>query len=663
MDKDDDSSNKYTAGSSFLRPQHEPVVEEKDSGGAVGCSSSPSSTTSSKHLPQQQQQPHCRVWLQLQQSSNPFLWMTGSVICDEQFKLDDAPLSTSLVRKSEIKNIMEFPSSKIWGGRRKNQQQRGGGGNFSLLGGGGGSVFRRKQKMDSDETDKQQKSDNLLLRVQHACSSGDGDGHVDCNSPTLPHVITPHEWLSSTSCRRGWGLGRLLQPNKGGKITVRQQIVGCSMQSMNEEQKEGEGECEKKVNVGENEYELARQGWMQPPVLKLCVKIDTGGVQDHEKLTSAPWLVLEDNWTTCKSLGDLWHMSPVTESNHLQPRSQEQTAAMRGGGSIQGSWVGKESMGPVPISLLFDIVIAVDAKMISDIEPLPAAPNLKNAMYIQRGMSREIDSFTKALLILQRLRDLIPPPPILEGSSVTVNNNVDNIGQEETIDWTNPQLVDMLCEILEDPVCIGFGAVPCWVDAIFCGGGEFFIPWSMRLEYFRRTAFGPTRGLEWLQASKDIISTEKTIPSNGPPRQESNMNRVKDVIWVHRETLIADAEAIMRLYGTVWSGLALPTLGLSTVLEYHFLGEKGLGSGVAASFYTSVAGKLYERGGDSCLGLWVDPERQDSKDEHIFHPNGLFPAPLPSDPDKIFEVLSYFRLIGRLAARYDEYLRLHSFHS
>ncbi len=657
VDEEDSGSNTFAAGSSFLHPQHELMVEEEEKGsdGVLGCSSPPSSMPSGKQT-LQQRQPGCRVWLQLH--SYPF-WVTGSVVCDGQFKLDDTPpLSHSLVGKSEIKNVMEFPSSKIWGGKRKNQQQqcdRSGNSSPLGVGGGGGSVFRRKQKNDSDETDKhQQESDNLLLRAR-VCS-GDGVGHVDCNRPTAPHVTTPHEWLSSTSYRRGWELGRLIQHNKGGKMAVRQHVVGCNGQNMDLEQKEREGECEKNVNVGENEYELAKQGWMQPPTLKLCIKIDTGGgVQDHDNLTSTPWLVLEDNWTICKSLGDLWHMSPVTESNDFQLGSREPNAARRVG--IMRSLVGKETMGPVAMSLLFDVVME---------NGTPAAPSLKNAMYIHRGMSRELDSFTKSLLILQRLRNLIPIPPIIEGSSrAAVSSNVDNIGQEEgVIDWISPQLADMLSEILEDPVCIGFGAVPCWVDAIFCGGGESFIPWSMRLEYFRRTAFGPTRGLEWLQASKEFTSMGKSIPSNGPPRQERNTNRLKDVVLVHRETLIIDAEAIMRLYGAVWSGLASPVLSLSTVLEYHFSGEKGLGSGVAATFYTSVAGKLYERGDESSrLGLWVDPERQGSKDDHIFHPNGLFPAPLPSNRDKVFEVLHYFRLIGRLVARYDKRLHIHSFYS
>ncbi len=636
-----------TGSCSHLRPQ----LEEEDAG-VLGCNPLPSSTTSNKHLPQkQQQQSNYRVWLQ--QSSNPFLWVSGSVVGKKEFRLDDAPPNASLVRRSEIKNVMEFPSAKMRGGKRKNHQQRG---SIAFL---GGSASRQKHKKDSDGTDRQGRTMNdLMLRVQHACSAAaDGDDdQVDCISPISPRITTPHDWLSSTpelhsppSQRGGWGLGRLMQPNQGGKM-AKQWVVGfgSSRYYVNEQEGGGATAACKKVNAGENEYKLAKQGWMQPPILKLCVKIDAS----MDQMTSAPWLELEDTWTICKSLGDLWHMSPVTESNHLAPLAQVQTTT-RGSGGILGSRVEKEGTGPAAICLFFDIVVAADSKMINDIEPLPAAPGLKNATFIQHGMSRETDPFCKALLLLRKLRDLVPPsPPILEGGSIeAVNNNVDNIGQEETTaEWINPQLVDMLSEILDDPVCIGSGAVPCWVDAIFCGGGAFLIPWSMRLEYFRRTAFGPMRGLEWLHAANDAAtSVEKKLPSNSPPQQESNTSRVKDTVLVNRETLLADADATMRFYGRVWAGLACPSLGLSTVLECRFSGEKGLGSGVTASFYASVAGMLYERG--SCQGIWVDPERQGSQDEHIFHPNGLFPAPLPSDPNRALHVLSKFRLIGRLAAR------------
>ncbi len=649
---DDSSSNKCTAGSSSCSSQL-----EEDSAGVVGCSSSSSSVTSSKHLLYQQRQ-HCRIWLQ--QSSNPFLWVTGSVVNDQQFRLDDAPPSAPLVSQREIQNVMEFPSAKIWGGKRKNQKQLS---KFAFL---GGSMSQKKQQKDYVGTDKQE-TDNLRLRVQHACGGGDGDGneHMDFRCPTSPHVVTPHSWLSSTpelsssSSRRRWGLGRLIQPDQGEKM-ARQQVTEYSTR-YNLNRQDGGGTCEK-VNAGENEYELARQGWMQPPILKLCVKIDTGV---HELTSPTPWLELEDSWTICKSLGDLWHISPVTKSNNhvLSPIEQVQTVTRGsggggGGGTLGSRVVGKEDTGHVAIRLLFDIVVADNSKSVSDIASLPAAPALTNTMFIQRGVGREMNPFSKAILLLRRLRDLIPPqsspPQTLEGGVVLRPNFVENnVGQEEITEWTNPKLVDTLSEILEDPVFIGFGAVPCWVDAIFCGGGAFLIPWSMRLEYFRRTAFGPVRGLEWLLSAKDTTtSAERNLPSSGPPRQESNTNRVKDTVVVHRETLLADAEAIMRVYGSrISSGLAFPAFGLSTVLEYRFSGEKGLGSGVTASFYTSIASRLYERGSCQGLGLWVDPERQGSQGEHIFHPNGLFPAPLPSDPDDTLRTLSYFRLIGRLAAR------------
>lgn len=59
------------------------------------------------------------------------------------------------------------------------------------------------------------------------------------------------------------------------------------------------------------------------------------------------------------------------------------------------------------------------------------------------------------------------------------------------------------------------------------------------------------------------------------------------VLQVSRSQLLQHAEQVMSMY--------TPS---KAVLEFRFAGEKGLGAGVTASFYSAVAAELQKRAGN-----------------------------------------------------------------
>ncbi|CAM9610310.1 unnamed protein product [Phaeothamnion confervicola] len=118
-------------------------------------------------------------------------------------------------------------------------------------------------------------------------------------------------------------------------------------------------------------------------------------------------------------------------------------------------------------------------------------------------------------------------------------------------------------------------------------------------------------------------------------------------IQVSRGHLLQHAEQIMRAYATS-----------KAQLEFRFQGERGMGAGVTASFYSAVAAELRRRSVNLKAPMWVDSDTAGDKDGFVTHPMGLFPRPVPPvdvagrEWHQLRRVsLGRFRFLGRLAGR------------
>lgn len=108
---------------------------------------------------------------------------------------------------------------------------------------------------------------------------------------------------------------------------------------------------------------------------------------------------------------------------------------------------------------------------------------------------------------------------------------------------------------------------------------------ELRFRAFQATAFGWTRNVNWVIAeSAKSHSNSSNFPS---------IPIKKDRGIIHRRHLLKSAQAIIENFGCQYSAL-----------DIVFADEKGYGSGVTASFYSSVADLLHTIEENTVLPCW-----------------------------------------------------------
>ncbi|CAN0542160.1 unnamed protein product, partial [Ectocarpus sp. 12 AP-2014] len=175
-------------------------------------------------------------------------------------------------------------------------------------------------------------------------------------------------------------------------------------------------------------------------------------------------------------------------------------------------------------------------------------------------------------------------------------------------------------------LAVAAGFLPPWVDALL-SGFPFLLPLDLRLRYFRSLAFGVTRSVAYLQQESSVEERAREAAAG-------------ERAGVSRSQLLQHAEQVMSMY--------TPS---KAVLEFRFAGEKGLGAGVTASFYSAVAAELQRRSVNTKLPMWVDNDSTGDPQSFLAPTSGLFPAPLPALAQQRRSVIGRFRFLGRLAAR------------
>ncbi|KDO19595.1 hypothetical protein SPRG_21524 [Saprolegnia parasitica CBS 223.65] len=192
--------------------------------------------------------------------------------------------------------------------------------------------------------------------------------------------------------------------------------------------------------------------------------------------------------------------------------------------------------------------------------------------------------------------------------------------------WVNTRLSRKLRLQLHDVLSITSGSYPSWCDEL-TRQFKFLFPLELRSMLFRTTAFGCSRSLHWLRDHLEPSTESDEVLSISPLPKE----RAK----VERSDILKSADAVMKVHGK-----------RKAILDIVFVGERGYGSGVTAAFYSAAAQALQS---NAPLALWVRGD-EDTSDDLIRHPNGLFPLPTVAARGRS-ELLDRFRLIGRLAGK------------
>lgn len=91
------------------------------------------------------------------------------------------------------------------------------------------------------------------------------------------------------------------------------------------------------------------------------------------------------------------------------------------------------------------------------------------------------------------------------------------------------------------------------------------------------------------------------------------MTRCK--VRIGRANILQSALRVLELYG--------PTPG---ILEIEYFDEVGTGLGPTLEFYTMVSRAFAGK----ALDMWRDTDSSGAG-EHVMHPNGLFPSPMPDE--------------------------------
>jgi len=150
------------------------------------------------------------------------------------------------------------------------------------------------------------------------------------------------------------------------------------------------------------------------------------------------------------------------------------------------------------------------------------------------------------------------------------NHRTYNLPEEE--EFINPRVGVLLTRQISDPLALCSGLIPDWCKKL-CITYPFLVPSPARINYFRITAFGVSRGLPYLINSRktngdvDILS-DTTIAK--VPRQKL---RVKS-----REDILNEAIYITKKYA-----------GSQRLLEFEFKDEVGTGLGPTLEFYSTAA--------------------------------------------------------------------------
>lgn len=197
--------------------------------------------------------------------------------------------------------------------------------------------------------------------------------------------------------------------------------------------------------------------------------------------------------------------------------------------------------------------------------------------------------------------------------------------------FVNNKLTAKLTRQLEETMIFASGCLPEWAEEL-PKHFAFLFPFEVRYAYLRSTSFGYGRLIAHWQASQPR--------NNNNNRRDDGLALVarlgRQKVRISRAQLLESCVKVLELYGKA-----------DGILEVEYFDEIGTGLGPTLEFY-AMASKEFAR---RSLKLWRD-EDESQEGPHVWHPHGLFPAPLKTDESAgDSQHLSYFKTLGVFVGR------------
>ena len=198
-------------------------------------------------------------------------------------------------------------------------------------------------------------------------------------------------------------------------------------------------------------------------------------------------------------------------------------------------------------------------------------------------------------------------------------------------EWVNMTLVFKLRQQLADPLAVVSSAFPPWIEELM-SSCSFLFPIALREEFFRVSAFGAARAVEWLRVQR---KQQRNAEANAPLGDRLGPLRVERWL-IRRDDFLNQARQLLAHHATRRS-----------LLLVEFEGESGIGTGVHVSFFTDAAARLSETAENDEVGMWM-PDSSAPRGEALacaLHPASLLEA---TSGAKVGIILKRFETLGWL---------------
>ncbi|KAL4078725.1 hypothetical protein V8B97DRAFT_1933082 [Scleroderma yunnanense] len=199
--------------------------------------------------------------------------------------------------------------------------------------------------------------------------------------------------------------------------------------------------------------------------------------------------------------------------------------------------------------------------------------------------------------------------------------------------FVNNKLTAKLTRQLEEPMIVASSCLPDWAIDL-PQNFPFLFPFATRYSYLQSTSFGYARLiLKWQSQqgrTQDSSRRDDGIGFLG------RLQRQK--VRIARKHILESAVKVFELYGSS-----------SSVLEVEYFEEVGTGLGPTLEFYSLVSKEFARRD----LKIWRDADPS-SPGLHVYHPTGLYPAPIGPDDianDGSLKRTHILRVIGQYVAK------------
>ncbi|KAL1941289.1 hypothetical protein VTO73DRAFT_7501 [Trametes versicolor] len=199
--------------------------------------------------------------------------------------------------------------------------------------------------------------------------------------------------------------------------------------------------------------------------------------------------------------------------------------------------------------------------------------------------------------------------------------------------FVNNKLSAKLTRQLEEPMIVASSCLPDWALDL-PQHFPFLFPFATRYNFLQSTSFGYARLiLKWQsQQSRGQDSSRRDDGVGFLGRLQRQKVRIS------RKHILESAVKVFELYGSS-----------SSILEVEYFEEVGTGLGPTLEFYSLVSKEFARKD----LKVWRDADTS-MPSPYVFHPLGLFPAPISPDDiakDGVQKRTHLIRVIGQFVAK------------